>query len=104
MKELKKIGVLSTGKIMAIIGLIFGFLYALLIYIVQLVVPASALTSASGSTYQPFSAIILLEGPGIGLVVYCLIGMFVAVIYNLLAKLMGGIKIDLVEHEHGKKN
>lgn len=95
MKSLEKIDVISLAKIQALIGLIFGFLYGVLVFISEkLVIPP---TLNLDSNIQPIGAFAFLLGPLIGLIYGFLAGIFIAFFYNLFAKLVGGIKIELKE-------
>ncbi len=90
MKVVKKIGVLSFAKIeavlMAIVGLVYGIIFA--------VFGSSALTEAGavGAGYGILGIIILP-------VTYALMGFALgaagAFLYNLVAKHIGGIEIEL---------
>jgi len=89
---LKRIDNLSCGKIFAvmamIIGLIEGIFYAFLGSSLDFILGLSGLGCGLG-----FLAIIVL--PLIGGAVGFISGLSIAILYNLTAKLVGGIKLEL---------
>ncbi len=91
MKVIKKIGVLSFAKIeavlMAIVGLAYGIIFA--------VFGGGALTEAGaiGAGYGVLGIIIL---PIMYAVMGFVLGAVGAYLYNLVAKRIGGIEIELV--------
>ncbi|MFH1978123.1 MAG: hypothetical protein ABIJ92_02255 [Candidatus Aenigmatarchaeota archaeon] len=105
MYELKRVGVVSVGKIFAFIGLILGIINAVLIGII-LVAAGEALGSLSALSLltggsDPIS-LFLAMGMGAVIVVPILYaisgfigGVIVAFFYNLAAGKIGGIEMDL---------
>lgn len=87
MKTIKKINAFSAAKIVGILGLIG----TLLLYIVLKVI-GDEQAALLGLT--DILLLVLLQG------VTWFIGTFViALLYNLLAKYVGGIKLELADHE-----
>jgi hypothetical protein len=87
MKSIKKINAFSAAKITGILGLIG----TLLLYIV-LKLTGDAQAALLGLT--DILLLVLLQG------ITWFIGTFVIVLlYNLLAKYIGGIKLDIADHE-----
>nr|MBA4405322.1 hypothetical protein [Nanoarchaeum sp.] len=87
MKAIKKINAFSAAKIVGILGLIG----TLLLYIVLKLV-GDAQAALLGLT--DILLLVLLQG------VTWFVGTFViALLYNLLAKYIGGIKLDIADHE-----
>jgi hypothetical protein len=102
MFKLKKIRPLSLAKVstiaLAIFGLIMGIFYALLGNIISKL-PAEALAQAGissemGFLFGPVAIIIL---PIVYAIMGFITGLIGAWIYNLAAKWVGGIEIDLVK-------
>ncbi|MEK6974075.1 MAG: hypothetical protein AABW41_02460 [Nanoarchaeota archaeon] len=96
MKTIEKIGVMSLAKIQALIGLIIGFLYGILLFIVEKIDP-SAFAQENTASQIPLGTMALFLGPVGGLVYGFLGGLLIAYLYNLLAKLIGGIKLEFKE-------
>ena len=86
MAEIKRISPLSLAKIMLVFGLIYGVLIDLIV-IVQVLstgeVPLADLTN------------MILLTPIFQGVIWFVFGLFFSWMYNILAKKMGGIKINL---------
>lgn len=95
---LRRVGVLSLGKVFgvlyALMGLIFGAIFALLS-----LVGAGIGAAASGSNEAFLGAIF-----GVGAVVFLPIfygvlgflgGLLTAALYNLVARIMGGLELEL---------
>lgn len=96
----KRIGVLSLGKVMGAVyggmGLLFGLIFSLV----------SLLGAAFGSAFQDSTGLESLFGLlfGVGAVVLLpifyglmgfLAGLLTAAIYNLVARLVGGLELEL---------
>ena len=101
MKILEKIGVLGLAKMQTLIGFIFGLIYGLLIFLTEIYLPLDTTTAQATTSYGPMIIIIM---PIVGAIYGFILGACIALLYNLFAKFFGGIKIELKEHEHGKKN
>jgi hypothetical protein len=93
--KLKRIGIISLAEYFTIIWLIVGLIWAALI------------TVLGSFVYSLFTIPTLLEGLGIVVIAiviplgFALIGFITgalaAIIYNLIARLTGGVKMDLEE-------
>jgi hypothetical protein len=92
MQEIKKIGVLSAGKI----GLFFGIILGLFMGIVAAVVSnysSATLTAQAGlGSYGWLSLIIF---PILYAIIYFIAAIISAALYNLFASWVGGVKIEL---------
>ncbi len=102
MQELKKIGVLSAAKISTMFGLVAGLLMTLYLWALYNLTPADVLTAMgiqSGSLTLAAAAVVIL----LQVAIYFLVGVIGALIYNGFAKLVGGVKFNLVEVAHKKK-
>ena len=102
MIELKKIDVLSLGKLAGLFGVIYGLLSAILVLILgKLAQNNPALSEQFGIASQMgvkgFLLFPILNGAG-----YLIAGMLVALIYNLLAAKIGGVKIELEDKKKKK--
>jgi xanthosine utilization system XapX-like protein len=107
MQELKKIGALSAAKIFAMFGILGGLLIGLLYGLVALQSPMSMdqakelMVSNPEMGYAPILMALgwwsLLIVPVFLALVYFVSGLIGACLYNLMAKLVGGVKINLVD-------
>jgi uncharacterized membrane protein len=93
MTVLKHVGVVSVAKIMAVMGLVFGFIMGIF---------AGILTSALGAIVPGGGG--LAAGIGIMSIIFATIagaiggficGAVLAFLYNLFAGLVGGIELEL---------
>jgi hypothetical protein len=94
MAQIKRFGVVQTAKFFAIIYLIIGMLAIVPMFLMTLIM-GLATGGAEGGIVGLFGGVFLLFMP----IVYALAGfVFVALgclIYNLVAKWVGGIEIEL---------
>ncbi|MAG50087.1 hypothetical protein CL621_00410 [archaeon] len=98
MQEVKRLNVLSVAKITALFGIFFGLVAGILFAIVsKLSVEAMPAELAA----MPFGMQSIFILPIFYGITYFLGGIVGAAIYNLFAKWIGGIKIDL--SKEGKK-
>ncbi len=92
MSKIKKFGVFSVGKIyaifMAIVGFIAGILYAIF---------GPELFSQPGTTdfASDFGAAAIIVLPLVYAILGFIIGVLAALLYNLIAKFVGGIEIEI---------
>ncbi len=101
--QIKRIGALSAGKVTgalyALIGLIFGVIFALF-SLLGIVIGSLASASFDSSTAALFSGV----GVAIASVIFLLVlygilgfisGLISAFLYNVVAGLIGGIEVDV---------
>ncbi len=104
MQEIKKLNILSVAKISAIFGLVLGIIAG--IY-TSLIIPAmlSADPTLAEQANIPgnFYLYTLVLVPIIYIIICFLSGLIGAALYNLFAKWIGGIKIELTEAKSKKK-
>ena len=102
MKKIKKIGVLSFGKFQGFIGALFGLLLGILYsfggFMIDLLVSLGWITTQetpglSWGTVLAFGALIGM--PVIGGAIGFVFGLVEALVYNLIAPRIGGIKIEM---------
>ena len=93
MQQVKKIGILATGKIAGLFGLLFGIVGALFVSIFSRFAPEEVLALYGLGAEMSWASTLYL--PVMYGVLYFLIGMVGAVFYNLFAKWVGGISIEL---------
>ena len=97
MQELKKIGVLATAKLFAVIGVVVGLAMGILIAILTKVNPAAIETMVVAfpgySYFTGYVAIITM--PLSGAVKNFIVGAIGAWLYNLVAGWIGGIPVEL---------
>ena len=94
MSELKKIGVLSLAKIAGLFGVIYGLLSGILVAVAYSKVsemPELAAQLGIVSQWGYYSIIIF---PILNAVIYFIVGILLALIYNLLAKYIGGVQLE----------
>lgn len=103
MKEIKKVGVLSAGKVAGVLylalGLIIGIPLACFMLFFSSLIASSGLDSDTTGAFL-FSGVGGLVGYGICLpLVYGVIGFIggsiMALIYNLVSGIIGGIELEL---------
>tara|TARA_B100001971_G_C17772231_1_gene325513 strand:- start:206 stop:502 length:297 start_codon:yes stop_codon:yes gene_type:complete len=92
MQEVKKLGVLSVGKISALIGIFLGLLMGIVLMIATKFAPTAGVPEMPIATLGMSSIIVLPILYGLS---YFVVGIIVAVVYNLFAKWVGGVKMDL---------
>lgn len=102
----KKIGALSLAKlqaiIMAVFGLFLGILYALMgpTIIQASLAGGQAIPEVGKFIFGPWAILIL---PVIYGIMGFIVGLVFAGVYNLVARIFGGLKIELVEGSAKKK-
>jgi len=94
--ELKKIGVLSAGKI----ALLFGVVYGLLSGIIFSIAASQAnMISSAGTQLPPIITSLgywmIIIAPIFDGIVYFIAGIIAAALYNLFAGWIGGIHLEL---------
>lgn len=98
MQEIKKIGVLSVGKICALLGGFLGLVMGIIFALATKFAPTAGIPEMPIGTLGLSSIIVLPIFYGL---VYFISGIVGAAIYNLFAKWVGGVKLDL--GKEGKK-
>jgi hypothetical protein len=93
MQELKKIGVLSAVKIATLFGLIAGIFMAISNGVLYTFVDATTL--AMMGIQGTFTLSAALTGMVFQIVLSALLGLISAALYNLFAKYVGGVKVEL---------
>lgn len=103
MMELKKLDVVSVGKVYALFGVIFGLIMGVVMTLVS--VSLSSMISAMGplSTGMPIDPTMFVGFGALSIVVFPIIyaiggfisGIITAFIYNIIAGKFGGIVVDL---------
>ena len=91
-KEVKRIGVLSALKVFALLGVVIGIL-SILQSILFKIAPAVALQM--GVDASALTTGVILLSALMAIVVYAVLGLIGAALYNLIAKLVGGIKVKI---------
>tara|TARA_Y100000310_G_C20564756_1_gene754904 strand:- start:17 stop:337 length:321 start_codon:yes stop_codon:yes gene_type:complete len=95
MQELKKIGILSTGKIFALFGFLIGIFTVIFSKMIYSLNPEIAL--ASGAAAESLGLGSSLLGIVFSVAIYFVVGIIGAALYNLFSKWVGGIRIELEE-------
>jgi hypothetical protein len=101
MFKLKKIGALSLAKVqtifMAVFGLFVGLFYAILGLLISNLsadVQQEAGLAGAGELFTPWAILIM---PIMYAIIGFVLGLICAWLYNLVAKLVGGIELELVK-------
>ncbi len=100
MVELKKIGVLSAARMIAILSLIGGIIAAIFVVIALSVAPASMLSTMTQThpvieAFVGLGPLLLIVIPLLALALGFVVGAFEAWIYNKIAGKVGHIKLQL---------
>jgi hypothetical protein len=92
---LKHVGVMSVGKITALIGLVTGLLYGILFSVFAGAMAAAmpGLGAGGAGAFGVVMVFFMAIGGLIGGFVY---GVIMAFLYNIFAGWVGGVQIDLV--------
>ncbi len=106
MHEIKRFDPISVGKIFGFIGVVIGFLMAILMLIMQMAV-GSMMSSFAGLTgadvtgmtgvMSLFGGFMLIAFPVMIAISAFIMGIIYAFVYNLIAGKLGGIEIELKE-------
>lgn len=101
MVELRKVGVLSTAKVFAVLSLIGGIVVAVFAVAILSAIPAALLSTFARSHILGFFAglglLLLIVIPVLALVFGFVIGALEAWLYNIIAEKFGGAKLGLVK-------
>jgi hypothetical protein len=94
---LKRIGVLSCGKVMGLLYAVFGLIAGLLLSVLSLL--GVAIGAASGDGEAALGALFGVGAVILLPIVYGLLGflagMLVSALYNLAARFTGGLELEL---------
>ena len=91
-KEVKRIGVGSAVKVFALLGVIAGIL-SILQSVLFKAVPSIALQMGVDSSALTVSVVLL--SALMAVVLYTIIGLILAALYNLISMMVGGVKVKL---------
>lgn len=98
MEEIKKLGVLSVSKISAlggiVVGLVLGTIYAIMGSNPAMKAQLTPGTAGAGIIFSWWSPLIMTTLYGL---LYFVAGLITAALYNLFAKQIGGITVELKE-------
>lgn len=97
MKELKKVDVMSAGKISAILMLLLGILVGLIMLVVGIFILIYSVATGDFTSLLSFFGMFVMVM--LIVVFYTLMGfvagIIYAAVYNLIARKWGGLKIEL---------
>ncbi len=91
-KEVKRIGVISSVKVFALLGVIVGLL-SILQSILFRIAPSVALQM--GVDASALTTGVILLSALVAVIMYTVVGLVSAALYNLISMLVGGIKVKL---------
>jgi hypothetical protein len=104
MFELKRIGVVSLGKIYALVGAIFGLIAGIFMAIIALSLGSVITTSPEALALDPtgmygmifgFGVLAIVAFPVMAAICGFILGAITALIYNLIAGKLGGVLLEL---------
>ena len=95
MQELKKIGILSTAKIAGLFGLLLGIISVILSKV--LCSTSSEIAIMAGLQCEALTAGGIITGIISAGVIYFIVGLIGAALYNLFAQWIGGVTVELSE-------
>jgi hypothetical protein len=91
-QEIKSVGVMSLAKLMGLVGLVFGIIVGVIYALMGLVVMMGGGDATTAGIVIIGMAVAMVIGFPI---MYFIIGAIYAIIYNIAAKMMGGIELEL---------
>lgn len=91
-KEVKRIGVISSVKVFALLGVVVGLL-SILQSILFKIAPSIALQM--GVDTSALTTGVILLSALVAVILYTVVGLVSAALYNLMSMLVGGIKVKL---------
>jgi len=94
--EIKKIGILSLGKIGAVVSFLFGIILSIFLAIMQKVTVNLPTMQQLAQQLNQMTTSTLLILPFWYAFIGFLWGIVIAAVYNIVAKYIGGVKINLV--------
>ena len=106
MQEIKRIGVWSTAKMFLLFGILLGLLMGIYssLVIPGLIQADPTLAAQFGNQFSSgFSWVLFFTVFITYALLFFITGILGALVYNLFAKLIGGIKVNLVEAVKKKK-
>jgi len=99
--ELKGLGILSFAKFFGFIGFLMGAFYGILVFIWSLVAGAAFAASLGDMTYgfaPPIIGLVIgLMLPFAVMIASAIHGAIIAILYNIIAAIVGGVSIKLRE-------
>ena len=93
--ELKKVGILSLGKIAGLIGLVVGIIAVIILAIMQKILSSLVTAQLNMQELYTLTWKTILIIPLYYAIIGFIWGVAIAFIYNLAAKYIGGIKLEL---------
>lgn len=93
LREVKRVRIVSSLKVFSMFGVLFAIL-SMVWYLLIMSYPDIALTLFGLDTSMLTFSVVLISSL-MTLIAYAFIGLIFAVCYNLIAKYVGGIKVEL---------
>lgn len=93
--EIKKLEILSVGKIAAALYFIFGILIVILMVVLKKIAANIQIPLANMAGLEQLTTGMLILIPFYQAIIGFIAGIVIAALYNLLAKKIGGIKIEI---------
>ena len=94
--EIKKINILSLANILGIIYAVIGLISVLIIYItLSLPIPVESLPDINNPLIEQYGYLSIIIYPIIYWIMGFVSGLIIGLLYNLFAKKIGGIKVEL---------
>lgn len=89
-REVRRIGVISSVKVFALLGVVVGLL-SILQSILFKIAPGIALQM--GVDTSALTVGVILLSALMAIIIYTVMGLIIAALYNLISMLVGGIKV-----------
>ena len=91
----KSVDIFSWAKIQALFGIIFGLFYGILFAVIGAVVGLSTVSPGMGSI-EAMGVLSIIIFPIMFAIMGFICGAIMALLYNIFAKAVGGVKVELV--------
>ncbi|MCX6688752.1 MAG: hypothetical protein NTZ39_03520 [Methanoregula sp.] len=95
MAVVKSVDIFSWAKIQALFGVIFGLFYGILFAVLSAVVGPSKVMPGMGPI-EAFGVLSIITFPIMFAIMGFICGAIMALLYNIFAKSVGGVKVELV--------
>ena len=102
MQEVKRVGVMSVTKISTLFGVLAGLIGIIYVWLLSKL-PQETLIAMGVPGGVSITFKLVITALLTSIVLYALLGLVIAAIYNLFSKWVGGISLDLAEPRKKKK-
>ena len=95
MAVVKSVEIFSWAKIQALFGIVFGLFYGIMFAVMSAVVGPSKVFPGMGSV-EALGVISIIIFPIMFAIMGFICGAIIALLYNIFAKTVGGIQVELI--------